>query len=84
MDQWLSDPFTPTERDGNLYGRGAADMKSSIAAFLAAVQAFVREHPQHAGSIALLITSDEEGPAVDGTVQVCRTLQARGEVPDFC
>ncbi|WP_353174352.1 succinyl-diaminopimelate desuccinylase [Paracandidimonas soli] len=83
-EHWLSDPFTPTERDGHLYGRGAADMKSSIAAFLAAVQDFVRDHPAHTGSIALLITSDEEGPAHDGTVQVCRALEARGELPDYC
>lgn len=84
LERWDSPPFTPTERDGKLYGRGAADMKSSIAAFVAAAQEFVRDHPRHTGSIALLITSDEEGPALDGTVKVCDTLAARGELPDFC
>jgi len=83
-DAWDSPPFTPTVRDGLLYGRGAADMKSSIAAFVAAAQEFVQAHPRHTGSIALLITSDEEGPAVDGTVKVCDTLAARGERPDYC
>jgi len=82
--QWLSDPFTPTERDGRLYGRGTADMKSSIAAFVVAAEEFVAAHPDHAGSIALLITSDEEGPAVHGTVKVCDMLQARGEALDYC
>src|SRR5690606_36602691 len=67
LDHWDSDPFIPTERDGNLYGRGAADMKSSIAAFVVAVEEFTKQHPDHAGSIALLITSDEEGPSVNGT-----------------
>lgn len=83
-ERWLSPPFEPTERDGHLYGRGAADMKSSIAAFVVAVEEFVAARPDHRGSIALLITSDEEGPAVDGTVRVCETLAARGERPDFC
>lgn len=83
-EHWLSAPFIPTERDGHLYGRGAADMKSSIAAFLAAVEDFVHQHPTHAGSIALLITSDEEGPAHDGTVQVCQALKARAESLDYC
>jgi len=82
--QWLSDPFAPTERDGRLYGRGTADMKSSIAAFVVAAEEFVAAHPDHAGSIALLITSDEEGPAVHGTVKVCDMLQARGEALDYC
>src|SRR5690349_3253533 len=68
LSEWHSDPFTPTVREGRLYGRGAADMKSSIAAFVVAVEAFIREKPDHGGSIALLLTSDEEGPAVDGTV----------------
>src|SRR5215470_3536434 len=68
LSEWQSDPFVPTVRDGKLYGRGAADMKSSIAAFVIAAEAFVKEQPKHSGSIALLITSDEEGPAVDGTV----------------
>ncbi len=84
LDQWQSDPFTPQLRDGKLYGRGAADMKSSIAAFVAAVEAFVADQPDHNGSIALLITSDEEGPSINGTVKVCQTLAARGETLDYC
>lgn len=84
LEQWTNAPFTPTEHEGRLYARGAADMKSSIAAFLAACEDFVQQHPDHTGSIALLITSDEEGPALDGTVQVCNVLQARGELPDYC
>ena len=83
-ERWDSDPFTPEERDGRLYGRGAADMKSSIAAFVVAIEEFVAIHPQHAGSIGLLITSDEEGPAINGTVRVCEALAQRGERPDFC
>ena len=84
LDRWNSDPFTPTVRDGMLYGRGAADMKASIAAFVVAVEQFLQACPHHIGSIALLITSDEEGPAVDGTVRVCEELARRGEHPDFC
>jgi len=84
LAQWHSDPFTPTVRDGKLYGRGAADMKSAIASFVVAVETFVREHPEHRGSIALLITSDEEGPSVDGTARVVEQLRARGEKIDFC
>ena len=84
LDQWVSDPFVPTLRDGRLYGRGAADMKSSIAAFVIAVEAFVAEYPGHSGSIAFLITSDEEGPSVDGTVKVVDRLRERGEKIDFC
>ncbi|MSQ49024.1 MAG: succinyl-diaminopimelate desuccinylase [Betaproteobacteria bacterium] len=84
LAEWLSDPFTPTLRDGRLYGRGAADMKSSIAAFVVAVEAFARERPTHEGSIALLLTSDEEGPSVDGTVRVVERLKARGETLDYC
>lgn len=84
LDQWASDPFTPTERGGNLYGRGAADMKSSIAAFVVAVQEFVAANPGHAGSIAMLITSDEEGPSINGTAKVCQTLTARNEKLDYC
>lgn len=84
LDHWHSDPFTPTIRDGMLYGRGAADMKSSIAAFLTAIAAFVKAHPDHPGSIAVLFTSDEEGPAVDGTVRVVEALARRGERIDYC
>jgi len=84
LDQWVSDPFMPTIRDGKLYGRGAADMKSSIAAFLVATETFVAERPQHTGSIAFLITSDEEGPSVNGTVRVVESLKARGETIDYC
>ena len=84
VDKWDSDPFTPTVRDGMLYGRGAADMKGSIAAFVTAVERFVAQHPQHKGSIALLLTSDEEGIAVDGTVRVVETLQQRKELLDYC
>ncbi len=81
---WPSPPFQPTQAHGMLVGRGAADMKSSLAAFLIAVREFVTAHPRHPGSIALLITSDEEGPATDGTAHVCRVLEARGETPDYC
>ena len=84
LDAWNSDPFTPTIRDGRLYGRGAADMKSSVAAFVVATEEFVRAHPEHPGSIALLLTSDEEGPATDGTVRVVENLQAAGTVLDYC
>lgn len=83
-DGWLSDPFTPTVREGRLYGRGAADMKTSLAAFVTAIEDFVAAHPLHKGSIALLITSDEEGPAVNGTAKVVETLAARGERLDYC
>lgn len=84
VDKWSSDPFTPTVRDGMLYGRGTADMKGSIAAFVTATERFVAAHPQHKGSIALLLTSDEEGIAVDGTVRVVDTLRARKELLDYC
>ncbi len=84
LSEWHSDPFVPTLRDGKLYGRGAADMKSSIAAFVAATERFLKERPNHSGSIAFLLTSDEEGPAVDGTVKVVEALKARGETMDFC
>jgi succinyl-diaminopimelate desuccinylase len=84
VESWNSDPFVPTMRDGMLFGRGAADMKTSLAAFVTAIEAFVAEHPAHGGSIALLITSDEEGVAVDGTVKVVERLQARGEKMDYC
>jgi len=82
--QWQSDPFLPSHRDGKLYGRGAADMKTSIAAMVVAVEEFVAAHPGHKGSIGFLITSDEEGPAIDGTVVVCDKLKARGEQLDYC
>ena len=84
LEQWQSDPFTPSERDGQLYGRGSADMKGSIAAFLAAVEDYLAANPNPAGSIAWLITSDEEGPAVDGTVKVVERLAARNELIDYC
>ena len=84
LSEWHSDPFTPTLRDGKLYGRGAADMKSSIAAFTVAAEAFIRERPKHSGSIAFLLTSDEEGPAIDGTVKVVEVLKKRGERMDYC
>ena len=83
-EKWHSDPFEPTIRDGNLYGRGAADMKTSIAAFVTAAERFVAAHPDHPGSLGLLITSDEEGPSVDGTVRVVEAFKARGEALDFC
>lgn len=83
-EQWHSDPFCPTERDGQLFGRGAADMKTSLAAFVVAVERFVTEHPDHTGSIVFLLTSDEEGDATDGTIRVVQALQARGEAIDFC
>jgi succinyl-diaminopimelate desuccinylase len=83
-EQWQSDPFVPTQRDGKLYGRGAADMKTSIAAMVVAVEEFVAAHPDHKGSIGFLITSDEEGPATDGTVVVCQRLKKRGEQLDYC
>jgi len=84
LEQWHSDPFVPTERDGRLYGRGAADMKTSIAAFVVAAEQFIGRRPSHPGSIALLITSDEEGPAVDGTTRVVELLKKRGEQIDYC
>ena len=83
-EKWTSPPFEPTERDGKLYGRGTADMKTSIAAFVTACERLVAEHPEHSGSIALLITSDEEGDAYDGTTKVVDALKARGETIDYC
>ena len=83
-EQWQSEPFQPSCRDGLLYGRGAADMKGPLAAFVTASEAFIAAHPQHRGSIALLLTSDEEGDTVDGTVAVTETLAARGETIDYC
>ncbi len=83
LEEWHNDPFKPEIRDGFLYGRGAADMKSGIAAMVTACECFVQQNPDHRGSIALLITSDEEGPAIDGTVRVVETLEARGEKIDW-
>jgi succinyl-diaminopimelate desuccinylase len=81
---WDSDPFTPTVRDAKLFGRGAADMKTSLAAFVVATEGFLAQHPDTPLSIGFLLTSDEEGPALDGTVKVCEWLSAQGEVLDFC
>src|SRR3970282_2183174 len=84
LEHWTSDPFTPALRDGVLYGRGASDMKTSLAAFVTAIESFLAQHPRPAGSIAVLFTSDEEGPAVDGTVRVVQALRDRGEKLDYC
>jgi succinyl-diaminopimelate desuccinylase len=82
-EAWTSDPFVPSERDGCLYGRGSADMKTSIAAFVVAAEQFTKSRPDHPGAIALLLTSDEEGPATDGTIATVESLQARGQAIDF-
>jgi succinyl-diaminopimelate desuccinylase len=82
--RWTSPPFLPTLREGQLFGRGAADMKSSLAAFVVAIENFLHQHPTPSGSIALLLTSDEEGDAIDGTVRVVEALKARGESLDWC
>jgi succinyl-diaminopimelate desuccinylase len=84
VQRWHSDPFVPVERDGYLFGRGAADMKTSLAAFAVAAEEFIADQPAHAGSIAMLLTSDEEGPSIDGTAVVVRALAARGEEIDYC
>lgn len=84
LQEWLSDPFTPTQRDGRLYGRGSCDMKASIAAFIVAVEEFLAATPQPTLSIGFLITSDEEGPATDGTLVVCDWLRQRGENFEYC
>jgi succinyl-diaminopimelate desuccinylase len=84
LEEWHSDPFTPVIRDGVLYGRGAADMKSGLAAMLTACEEFLGRHPDHRGSIAFLITSDEEGPSIDGTKRVVELLRRRNEVIDWC
>ena len=83
-EAWKSDPFKPEVRDGHLYGRGAADMKSSLAAFITAIEDFLARHPRHQGSIGLLITSDEEGPALHGTVKVMEWLGKHGIKIDYC
>jgi len=83
-EAWHTDPFVPTIKDGNLFARGAADMKTSLAAFVVAAERLVAAHPAHPGSLALLLTSDEEGPSVDGTVRVVEALKARGESIDYC
>ncbi|MDJ0834409.1 MAG: succinyl-diaminopimelate desuccinylase, partial [Gammaproteobacteria bacterium] len=83
LERWDSDPFQPEIRDGYMYARGAADMKSSLACMVTACERFIEQHPNHQGSIAFLITSDEEGPAVDGTVKVIETLEQRGEKIDW-
>jgi succinyl-diaminopimelate desuccinylase len=84
LTQWTSDPFTPSHRGGRLYGRGASDMKTSLAAMVVACRRFLQRHPTPQLGLALLLTSDEEGPAVDGTVVVCQALAARGQAPDYC
>ena len=84
LAQWTSDPFTPTHRDGQLFGRGASDMKTSIAAMVVASREFLASQPDPALGLAFLLTSDEEGPALDGSVVVCKLLQERGSAPDFC
>jgi succinyl-diaminopimelate desuccinylase len=84
LEKWHTPPFEPTIKDGMLYARGAADMKTSLAAFVTSIEEFVAEHPNHLGSIALLITSDEEAAAINGTVKVVEVLKARGELIDYC
>jgi len=84
LEEWTSDPFKPAVRDGQLFGRGAADMKSALAAMVTATEEFVKAHPKHKGTIAYLITSDEEGPSVDGTKKVVETLRERGQKIDWC
>jgi succinyl-diaminopimelate desuccinylase len=84
LEEWHGDPFVPQIRDGMLYGRGAADMKSGLAAMVTATEAFIAAHPLHRGSIAFLVTSDEEGPSVDGTRRVAQLLRERGERIDWC
>lgn len=84
VEQWTSHPFTPTHRDGKLYGRGACDMKTSVAAFVVSIEEFLKTTPKPKLTLALLLTSDEEGPGVDGTIVVCNALAARGETIDYC
>ncbi len=84
LEEWRTDPFAPSVREGMLFGRGAADMKSGLAAMVTATEAFIAAHPRHKGSLAFLITSDEEGPSVDGTRRVVETLSSRNERIDWC
>ncbi len=84
LEQWHTPPFEPTIIDGHLHGRGAADMKGSLACMIVAVERFIEQYPDHTGSIGFLITSDEEGPFINGTVKVVETLMARGENIDMC
>jgi succinyl-diaminopimelate desuccinylase len=84
LAEWASDPFVPTLRQGRLYGRGAADMKSSLAAFVVATEMFLQENPRHSGSIAFLLTSDEEGPSIDGTARIVERMKRSGETIDYC
>jgi succinyl-diaminopimelate desuccinylase len=84
LDAWSSPPFVPSYREGRIYGRGAADMKGSVAAMVVAAEEFVAAHPDHAGTLAFLLTSDEEGPAIDGVKACCEVFKARGERLDFC
>jgi succinyl-diaminopimelate desuccinylase len=84
VEQWTSDPFSPTVRDGHLYGRGTADMKGSVAAFVIALERFVAAHPDHAGTVGLLLTSDEEGDAIDGVPKVANVFRERGQRIDWC
>ena len=84
VDKWTTDPFTPAVRDGRLFGRGSADMKTALAAMVVAAREFVKNHPEHTGTIAFLVTSDEEGPATNGTKLVCDILKERGLRPDYC
>src|ERR1700758_5275916 len=84
LEEWRTDPFVPTIKEGILYGRGAADMKSGLAAMVTAAEEFVRAHPKHKGTLAFLITSDEEGPSVDGTKRVAEMLAGRRDRIDYC